>query len=279
MDFSLTTIFVIPPDNDLPSTGGPQDLEAKQFGVFRNNYTVATAGNIAAAPYIYLAQGRPVNVPGLGTKVSDKISRLRVTEWYKVVAEPDKLNQITEISDFTVPCGTSVSVTLRLHSNRIDSAFYNGLTRSVTVLTPCCDCDGDPCEDIDPEATVDLIAQKINADELLSQFVEASRTGSGADSVLRLVGKDLEVLSGATGNPNEFPYQHDRLSFRAFVYEAPATTQDDIVPDRCESVATVTVIQRATYIHGSTEEMKILERRYFSYQAKNKHIFNNNNFN
>ncbi len=279
MDFSLTTMFVVPPSNSLPSSGGPQDLAAKQFGVFRNDYSVATTGNIAAAPYVYLAQGRAVSVPGLGTKLSDKISKLKVTEFYKVVAEPDKLNQITQVSDFTVPCGTSVSVTLRLHSNLIDSAFYNGLTRTVTVLTPCCECGADPCVDIDPQATVDLIVAEINSEAFLSKYVSASRSGSGTSSVLEIVGKDLTVYSGANADPNAFPYQNDRLSFRVFVYEAPATTQDDIVPDRCETVATVTVIQRASYIHGSSEETKILERRYFSYQSKNKHIFGNNNYN
>jgi hypothetical protein len=279
MDFSLTTMFVVPPSNSLPTTGGPQDLTAKQLGVYRNDYTVATTGNIAAAPYIYVAQGRAVSVPGLGTKLSDKISKLKVTEWFKVVAEPDKLNQITEVSDFTVPCGTSVSVTLRLHSNYIDNAFFNGLTRTVTVLTPCCECGADPCVDIDPQATVDLIVAEINSEEFLSQFVTASRTGTGTDSVLKIVGKDLVTYTGANADPNAFPYQNDRLSFRVFVYEAPATSQDDVVPDRCETVATVTVIQRATYIHGSSEEIKILERRYFSYQAKNKHIYGNNNYN
>lgn len=279
MDFSLTTIFVVPPSNSLPSSGGPQDLAAKQFGVFDNKYAVATVGTIAAKPYIYLAQARPSNIPTLGTKVSDKISKLKVTEWYKVVAEPDKLNQITEVSNFTIPCGTSVSVTIRLHSNLIDSAYFNGLTRSVTVLTPCCDCDGDPCVDIDPQATVDLIAAKINEDDLLSKYVSAYRTGTGASSILRILGKDLPIFTNSGGDVNAFQFKNDRLWFRVFVYEAPATSQDDLVPDRCDAVATVLVKQRSSYPHGSADEIRILERRYFSYQAKNKHIYKSNEFN
>ena len=49
-DFSLTTLFVVPVGNTLPSSGSTQDLTAGQFGLFRSDYTVANAGNIAASP-------------------------------------------------------------------------------------------------------------------------------------------------------------------------------------------------------------------------------------
>ena len=45
MDYSLTSLFVVPVGNSLPSSGGPQDLAAGQFGIFKNDYTVANAGN------------------------------------------------------------------------------------------------------------------------------------------------------------------------------------------------------------------------------------------
>ena len=58
-DFSLTTLFVVPVGNTLPSPGtSTQNLTAGQVGFFRSDYTVATAGNIAASPYFYVAQGR-----------------------------------------------------------------------------------------------------------------------------------------------------------------------------------------------------------------------------
>ncbi len=273
MDFSLTTMFVVPSGNTLPTTGGPQDLVAKRFGIFDNKYVAATAGTIATKPYIYLAQGRAVEVPGLGTKVSDKISNLKVTEWFKITAEADALNQITEVSDFSVKCGETFSVTFRLNSNYIDNAFYNGLTRSVTAPAPCCECAADPCVELDPEATVDLIVAKVQADELLSRFLEVSRTGTGASSVLRVVGKPLTSLTNVTSDVTRMQFERDRLYFRVFVYNGAPTSQDDVLYDRCDEAGTVTVIQRATYTRGSAEEMKMLERRYFSYQAKQKHIF------
>ena len=58
-DFSLTTVFVVPvAQTALASSGSTQDLTAGLLGLFRNDYSVATAGNIAAAPYFYVAQGR-----------------------------------------------------------------------------------------------------------------------------------------------------------------------------------------------------------------------------
>ena len=72
-DFSLTTLFVVPVGNTLPSSGSTQNLTAGQVGIFLNDYSVATAGNIAAAPYFYVAQGR-VNTYLQGSKRSDKIS-------------------------------------------------------------------------------------------------------------------------------------------------------------------------------------------------------------
>ena len=47
-DFSLTTLFVVPVGNTLPSSGSTQNLTAGQFGLFLNTYAVATTGNISA---------------------------------------------------------------------------------------------------------------------------------------------------------------------------------------------------------------------------------------
>lgn len=72
-DFSLTTVFVAPvAQTALPSSGSTQNLTAGQIGLFRNDYSIANSGNIAAAPYFYIAQGR-ANTYLLGSKRSDKI--------------------------------------------------------------------------------------------------------------------------------------------------------------------------------------------------------------
>jgi hypothetical protein len=54
-DFSLTTLFVVPVGQTaLPSSGSTQNLTAGQFGIFKSDYTLATAANIAASPYFYV---------------------------------------------------------------------------------------------------------------------------------------------------------------------------------------------------------------------------------
>ena len=89
-DFSLTTLFVVPVGQTaLPSSGSTQDLTAGQVGFFKNDYSVATAANIAAAPYFYVAQGRQTTYLQ-GSKRSDKITGCpsgagcasNVTDWY-----------------------------------------------------------------------------------------------------------------------------------------------------------------------------------------------------
>ena len=153
-DFSLTTLFVVPVGNTLPSSGSTQNLTAGQFGIFRSDYTVATAGNIAAKPYFYLAQGR-VNTYLQGSKRSDKIASAQVSEWYKVVGNPVAANQVTDITDFTVKPGEIVTLTLRGFSSYINTLYFNGFTRSVTVNAPCLACGEDPCTDVDVPALID----------------------------------------------------------------------------------------------------------------------------
>ena len=113
-DFSLTTLFVVPVGNTLPSSGSTENLTAGQVGFFRSDYTVANAGNIAAKPYFYVAQGR-TNTYLQGSKRSDKISSTgtNVTEWYKVTGNPEAAVQVTDVTNFTVTPGTDVTITLR----------------------------------------------------------------------------------------------------------------------------------------------------------------------
>lgn len=292
-DFSLTTLFVVPVGNSLPSSGSTQDLTAGQVGFFRNDYTVANAGNIAAAAYFYVAQGRD-NTYLQGSKRSDKIKgcptancKSNVTEWYKVVGCPTPTNQITDINGWEVKCGEVVTVTLRLFSSYIKTLYFNGLTRSVTVQAPCCDCGADPCDTVDVDALIDSIieafettAPGINADNLiLTDFLVFERVGTGANASLRVTGKALTAY-GQPCDVAAFPHEYDRLNFNAFVYTGPATTADFIVADNCNIVATATIIQTSNYATGTSAEIKQLEKNYYSYQAGYlKHLYRMDGYN
>jgi hypothetical protein len=344
-DFSLTSLFVVPVGNSLPTTGGPQDLTAGQFGIFLNTYAVANAGNIAAAPYFYVAQGR-TNTFMQGSKRSDKISASGIVEWYKstgtaavattqattttgitsgsatvtlaasnsnikvgqiitgfgiaadtVVAAISTTTltlskvatasaggtartltfagtQVTELSNFTVQPGEDVTLTLRAHSSYIDTLYFNGFTRSVTVAATCLECGADPCTDLDAQAFVDALIVKLNAAALginadnisLSKFYLFNRIGSGSTSKLVITAKPLTVY-GQPCDVAAFPYEYDRLWFRAFIYAGPETTADFIVADNCNNVATIAYIQRSFYPQGDSEQIKQLEKNFYSYQA------------
>jgi len=272
--FSLPTLFILPTSNTLPTTGSTADLTAAQFGVFKPDFTPATAANVAAQPYVYLAQGRIESLPGVGSKKSDKIYLKNVRDWYKMTAHSTAQVQITTIGNFNILCGETITVSLRLTSFYIRTGFFNGLTRSYTVQAPCCACGTSPCTELDPTALVDEFVAKINADVLVSQFIFASRTGTGTNSVLSLVGIPL-AKDGTRCDPSAFPYEYDRMDFWAFCYAGPETTQDYNVWDNCNQAATVTILQRATFLSGESGQVAQVERNLWSYNqgAQGKELF------
>jgi len=291
-DFSLTTLFVVPVgQTSLPSSGSTQDLTAGQVGFFRNDYSIATAGNIAAAPYFYVAQGRQ-NTYLQGSKRSDKIKGCpsgsgcssNVTEWYKVSGCGTPAVQITDVTNWNVQCGEIVTLTLRGHSSYLDTLYFNGFTRSVTVQAPCCDCGADPCADVNTNALINqfiyqlnLAAPGNNPDNItLSDFYTFQNIGG---TILRISGKPLTKY-GQPCDIAAFPWEYDRMYFRTFVYQGPATTADFIVADNCDIVANPVVVQRSSYPTGTAEEIAQLEKNFYSYQAGYlKHLFRMNGYN
>jgi hypothetical protein len=282
-DFSLTTLFVVPVGNSLPSSGSTQNLTAGQVGFFKADYTVANAGNIAGSnPYFYVAQGR-TNTYLQGSKRSDKISSTgaNVSEWYKVVGSATATNQITQVGDWNVTPGTDVTITLRAHSSYIDTLYFNGFTRSVTVKGACLECGGDPCAQVDHQALVDDLIAKFeqeapgnNPDNIsFNTFFTFSRSGSGQNSVLVITGKPLTKY-GQPCDVAAFPYEYDRLWFRTFPYAGPATTADFIVADNCNIIAEAVVTQESNYPYGQSDEIAQLEKNFYSYQAGYlKHLY------
>lgn len=285
-DFSLTTLFVVPTSQSaLPTGSSTQDLAAGQLGIFTNTY-VATA-TPSAAPYFYVAQGRE-NTYLQGSKRSDKIGTLNknynVTEFYKVTGCATAVTQITDVSDFAVHCGEDVTITLRAHSSYIDTLYFNGFTRSITVTAPCCDCGADPCDTVDTDALINQLIAKfqeqapgINPDNIsFNTFFTFENIGG---KTLRINAKPLTSY-GQPCDIAAFPYEYDRMYFRTFVYSGPATTADYIVADACNIVANPVIVQRATYPKGTSAEIAQLEKNFYSYQAGYlKHLYRNMGYN
>ena len=293
-DFSLTTLFVVPVGNTLPSSGSTQNLTAGQVGIFLNDYSVATAGNIADAPYFYVAQGR-INTYLQGSKRSDKISgcpggsscKTNVTEWYKSLGCATPVNQVTDVVDFTVKPGEIVTLTLRGFSSYLNTLYFNGFTRSVTVNAPCLECGGDPCTDVDVPALIDELILKLeahapgdNPDNIyLTQFYQFQRIGNDQSALLRITGKPLTAY-GQPCDVAAFPWEYDRFYFRTFIFSGPATTADFIVDDPCNRVATPVITQRSNYAVGTSAEVQQLEKNFYSYQAGYlKHLYRMNGYN
>lgn len=271
MEFSLPLFLVVPSANSIPTTGSTYDLTAGQTGIFKQDYTAATAANIATSQYIYITQGRADRtMPSLR---SDKIDKNLVVEWSKAQGSAVAANQITEIGDFNVKCGESLTVSFRLHSSYIETIFYNGLTRSVTVQAPCCDCGADPCTEVEVETLVDLLIAELNKDfnsgreaTNLKTFLIFEKQGSGASTKLRVIGKPLTKY----GQPCDLaanPYLYDRMWFQSFVVKGTETTSDFFVFDKCDPAGDVTILQRSTYPRFTSDEVAQLEKDNYSYKV------------
>ena len=97
--------------------------------------------------------------------------------------------------------------------------------------------------------------------------------GNDENAVLRISGKPLTKY-GQPCDVAAFPYEYDRMWFNTFVYSGPATTADFIVADNCNIVATAEVTQRSSYPTGTSDEIKQLEKNFYSYQAGYlKHLY------
>lgn len=285
MDFSLRSLFVVPVGNTLPVSGSTEALTAGQVGFYDQDYVITTG--TGSPEYIYVAQGR-TNTYLMGTKRSDKIEAAKVKFWYKVTGSATAANEIWDVTDFSAKCGEDITLTVRIHSSYADTISYNGITRSVTVQTACCDCGADPCDEVDPEGTVDAILAKIALESALpndpsalkiTSFLTFTKIGTGGSTKLRITGKAL-TRYGNDCDLAAFPYEYDRLWFRVFVYKGPETTSDFIVADKCDPAATATVVQRSTYPTGTSDEVIQLEKDYFSYQnSPQKHLFRMTGYN
>lgn len=269
MDFSLTSLFVAT-SGTLQASGSTDATTVGQIGLFRPDYSLATAGNIAAAKYFYIVTGRPVTGQvGVGSLRSDKIAASNVIDWYKTVAEDTANTQITTLTSFSVKCDDEVVVTLRVHSELIDTFYFNGLTQSVVVKAPCCNCGDVPCDQVTAQQiqdVVDELVAKLQANTKLSPYLSFARSGSLATSGITISGMNPQVLQNST-DIDARRSGFDRVWFRAFAYTGTPTLQDYFVEDECEGVTAVaTVTQRSTYAHGASWEIKKMEQDYFFYQ-------------
>lgn len=268
MDFSLTRVFVVTPGQTTPTTGTTATLTANQTGVFGQSYTPLTALTAPDAQFMFIGQGRPNTDLNLKSIKSDKIYANKIVEMYKIVAQPTPQQQIWTVNNWNMHCGEEVTITLRLFSSYINTSFFNGMTRSFTVSTPCCDCDGDPCATLEAanvQAVVDEFVTKINENSLVNRYVVASRTGTGLTSALVLTGQGVDEY-GLPCDINAFPYEYDLVNFRVFAYKNPPTTQDLLVDDPCDVFATATLTQNLIYPRGTSEQVIWQEKYFFPYK-------------
>jgi len=283
MDFALTTMFVVPVGNTLPTAGSSEDLTDGKFGIFQDDArTIATAATVPTADYIQLIQGRPSSP--YQSKRSHEIFSKNIKSFYKTVAKAAQV-EIWEISDFNVPVTDSVSLTLVGHSKYLDGLYVGGFRKTYTIPAGCLECGADPCTVVPNEDVIDAFIARYNEDVAqapdaanIPAFYTFAKVGTGDDAVLRITAKPY-TEEGVPCDPALNPYNFDRMWFKPNVYLGADTTADFIVEDDCPVPATTTLTQKSNYAVGTAAEVKALETRYRSYQSGFKTTFQDPGFN
>lgn len=282
MDFSLTTVFVMPSGGTVATTGGTGDLTPGKIGIFKKSQSaVATSSDTQ----VIIAQGRSAGEMLSTSKKSALIDENEIVQYRKYAAVTSAVQKQITVDDFTVHCGDEFNLSVRIFENYLD-AIHNpkiGLVKTWTIpAAPCCPCDGDtdPCEVLDPEAMVDQLVALINADNSVKNYIVASKTGTGATTALVITGvaQPAEKYNAtSTKNPYTDP---NVVDFYVYATKNAPTSYDQEVLDKCDSVATVEVTQNITYPRGSAHEVNTVEKQYYSYQtSKFKHLCDDEDFN
>lgn len=288
MSFSNKLLFVVPVGNTLPTTGSTQALTPGQFGIYRDNAgtdipLAATAANAGSAKWLQIFQGNHVNIPGQSSKRSDRIFLKNIREWYKVPALTTKTPQITTVTNLQMVAGDIINLTLRVFSNDIEDAYWNGLTRTVSVMAECLDCGDSPCESKVTDATYTSLRDAVNNEPLLGKYITATVTGtvSGSDATLVLTAKTLvDPFSQVTSaDPHNNPFRQDRIMFYTYINKGMDVSQDFESVDRCDIAGTVTTTQRGSYAHGLAAEIKQMEVWYFSQSSVYPELFESPEYN
>lgn len=288
MDHSITTLFVVPDANTLPTTGSTENLTAGQFGIFKDKLrAAATAANIGTAEYIQIAQGRPGT--GLGTKLSDRIKVSKLKRFTKIAGSSATQNPIIEITNFSANKGDDLIVSWRVFTPLLEARHPNGLTQSVVVPGDCVTCGDAPCTTVANEPIIDAVMAQYNLilskqstagnAVRLDSYVTLAKSGTGSTAKIVITAKSPEEIAVYAPDVATRNIDKVRVVLKAWAYKAPETTADFYDPNDCNQVATVTTTQEGTFKRLTSEEIKQMEVDFHSFQATHKHVYRDGRFN
>lgn len=269
MDFSLTTLFVVPTAKTLATTGGTDALTDGQLGVYINDLKTAAATGTIPGKFFQIAQGRnAVESVTLGSKKSGKYRKDTVTEWYKVDPAQGNGTTIVTMTDFTnIKCNQFYALTLMFSSFYTNIMHFGGKVQSVFAETPCCECGDDPCDTLsDADLGTFLTGLVAQANAKWGEYATFALSGSGvADYTITITSVALDTFETSCVIMPEMIY--DEMLIVPYFYKGAETSQDFIFEStKCDSGVTVAVTQRATYSFGKKANIKKMEIDYFKYQ-------------
>lgn len=274
MDFSLTTLFVVPKAGTM-ATGASETLVPNTMGVYLDGgRTLATAATVVNKPF-QLMQGRfPDEKVRLGSKKSGVIKKANIVEWYKVTPKDADIQTIVEVTNFKeLKCDSYYSLAMRFSSVYTDMMYANGYLSSVFVQTPCCDCGADPCVSLTDAQTLTVLTELVaKANAKWNKFAIFTLTGTTtATFKITITSVPLESYNNICSVLNYRPTD-SMLIFPYFIKGAESSIDPIGIVDRCAEHVTATVTKKAVFGHGTAEDIKGMEVLFHSYQSDWKTI-------
>ena len=280
MDFSLTTLFVVPTNGAL-ATGDSGTMTQNKIGVFLDGgKTLGTTSNVVGKK-IQVMQGRSLeDMKRLGSKKSGVFSKDSMLEWYKVL--PTTGNQTTkiELTSFKFKCGEDYAFTMKFSSFYLGASYYDGLVESVFFNAPCCDCDATPCEYLTDGETLTLLTALVaDANAKWGALATFVLTGTTA-ATFKITITSMPLTAYQNTCAMFQPAILDEMLMFPYLYIGPKNSQTPLTESlKCREGMEVTVTQRATYSSGTANDVKIMEYHFNSYQSDFKKMSMNQEWN
>lgn len=270
MDYSLTTVYVLPSDSVIMTAGGSEDLIAGQLGAYIDGFKTAIAPGTTFTKPFQLAQGRyPQDAITLGSKKSGQFTPMSITEMYSLEPFVSQNNStVIEMTNFAnLKCDEFYSFSLKASSFFTNIMYAGGKMDSVSAQTPCCDCGQDPCATLTDAQILEFLTELVElANSKWNQLVTVVLTGTTvADFKITITTLPLESYNTeCVLFPNQM---NDEMLIYPYFIKGPDSSQTPVgLVNRCDDGVELNVKERFKYSIGTADSVRAMEANYFTYQ-------------
>jgi hypothetical protein len=261
MNHKITQIF---PVSALRTSGATTTVPEKGLAAFTPDLGTNLGGTPSTPAEFKLVFGS--GSAKYGSFKSSTIKQSNIISVTKTNADLSVQQQLTVIGSDgnnsilpSLSCDEEYVVTIKIDEYWSKGIYQPMIQESIRVKTACCDTCSGGCDNLDPTVYMEEIADKINANPLLSKYVEAGWNGEAER--IEIVGKALDEFGNACV-PDAVPYVFNLVRFKVAVHPGPYNTQDFDIEDGCAPWV-ITTVREIKYPIGTKAAMAEMERHYF----------------